>query len=200
MTAAQSGTLYLRINDHPSSRGNNEGGVCCFAEAYGSGTEGFSARRKPRPCRHDFDGSNPTCHGHLGSRGPRPPCRRRHFHEERAVKQRISSLCGTRAEDSFTSHRSPCTPRGLVRGHTTLCPRLGYELLLDGVRRARPPAGNGAPPLCTPHAGCPCTRLADDTWAANGIRPQCRTIPLEGYIPASGGWAARPRDHQLLFF
>ncbi len=64
-------------------------------------------------------------------------------------------LCSARVEDSFSSHRSLCNPRGLVRGHTARCPRLdtcSFRQLPtgSGLRRAR-----GILPLASPYSGAP---------------------------------------------
>ncbi len=128
------------------------------------GRDGLSCWLEPRPCRHDSVCSNPTCHGSLGVKGPARPLAAGGTPVRNRGTQRMSP-CGTSVEDSPTPHRLLCNPRGLVRGHTARCPRLGHALLLTVSRRARPPAGKGRCPLHSP-PGCPWTR-----WASIGRPP-----------------------------
>ncbi len=84
-----------------------------------------------------------------GGQGGPPPYRRKALHEE--PWHTTDARFGERA---LRTSRSPCNPVGLNGRHVTLRPRLGTQ----GFRccpTARPPAGKGALPLCTPHQGAP---------------------------------------------
>ncbi len=66
-------------------------------------------------------------------------------------------------EDSLTAQHLLCNRCGFVRGHPARCPRLD-TCSFRHLSTARPPAGKGALPLCTPHQGTPgpgsrCARL-----------------------------------------
>ena len=57
-------------------------------------------------------------------------------------------------EPALSTHRSLRTPSGLIWGHPARRPRLD-TISFRHLSTAKPPAGKGALPLCTPHQGAP---------------------------------------------
>ncbi len=108
---------------------------------------------KPRPCRHDSATSNPTCYGRLQGQGATPPAAGERSCEE---PWDTTDVCFVgRALRTLSSH---CSPRGLVRGHSTRCPRLDTHSFRH-LSTGWPPAGKGPRkqhrPPCIPHQGAP---------------------------------------------
>ena len=112
------------------------------------------------------------------------PCRRRHFREE------PWHTTGVRfGEPALRTRRPLRNPRVFLGEHATRCPHLD-TCSLRRCPTARPPAGKGALPLCTPHRGKP----LDPGWVA-----ECRAAIQRTHASCSTHLGLRRRRGYFFF-